>query len=547
VREAQYELARQHELQSEASTSALTAENKVTGLEDSVEAESAEVARQVSRVALLHNRLGKRHVHVKELRHLLCAHSETESALQVHARDLLRTLRGSMAQSEALHLSLEEATEDTETRRVASKAFFSHHDDSLLQLRKRVGDFTLAEAEEHAAFTEDLATASAASSLAAQSLGGSVSDLEAGVAGKTTALAEAIVREVEANSEAAEELLDEAKTAADEAAVMVGQDAAGVDGRLVNIVRDVDASETSLLAWADSTAVAITANGEGLKARASREASNIHEAAASLKHNHEIARAARMDDTAAIETLLGGLEEHSAAGEAQGESAVAAAEAAAKAIESARSKFESAAEGLKTAVAAQREGQVDQVALGEIAAASAAIAEAASRQAQALASDAAVITETNAAIVSMVQEQKATQCALVKAVVSHVSSVLEEQTQILSTRLDAAVAVINERQATMAAANSALSSDIAKTFARLNETCLKSQATVERWSTSDVAAASAIDDSIAFVASAKDAVRGQSLKYVYFYSETCIISRLLKMRLRSLYSTKPAERKPRTF
>lgn len=317
-------------------------------------------------------------------------------------------------------------------------------------------------------------------------------------------LADAISLQVSTNISGAQDSLTAAKVSADETVGVAATLAAGIDGRLVNLSRDLDADETSLLNWSDASAVATTANGEGLRARAGRELSNIREASQGLDARGQEAIMRFDDDAVGMDTLLEGLHAHKQAAKAQAATATAAAESATKALEDSAGRFETTAEALGSALETQERGHAGAApGLEEVAAAMAVIAAATSRQAEALASDAAAISETTAAVVDMVNEQKAKTRSLVEVVVAQVRETLEEQSRALSETLDAAVANLNERLSARAEANSALASVIDQTFTQLHQSCVKTQATMESWSECDRAAITSIKDSIASLSSAQ--------------------------------------------
>ena len=493
VREAQYELARQHEMQKDATARAAAAEEAVAGLEDAFAAEQAEVGRQAGRVSLLHGCLARRHVHVSELRHIVKTRGATEAALQEHLRSVLAALAKSVATSERLHGDLAERASEAEARRRSTRAFMDLASATSAEVRARVGTYVEANGASRAAVVGQLADLSSASAAAAAGLGVGLSSLEA----RTTAAAEALVGAVRCrvaeDARATQQTVDAAAAAAAGVRELVGGEAAGVGDRLASVGRDADASGARLLAWADQTAGALTACADGLAGRAERELREVGHIAAALDSRHGAALACIADEAAGLAQLHKGLGDHSAAAEAQAETAASAAAVSASVLDEARLCFEAAAAALAAAVASQRAGQGDAAALARVAASASAIARAAERSAAALDGQAGDLSAAEAALATLVAEQKAAHQAMVEEVVRSVAACLQGQASALGAKLDAAAEAISGHHRSVADANAGLARHSKEARAVLETAAAETAATVEAWAASDAAAAAAVD------------------------------------------------------
>ena len=504
VREAQYELARQHELQKEASARAAAAEAMVSGLESQVDCEQAEVARQVERVSLLHSHLGRRHVHVSELRHLLGAHVATERALQVHAGDLISSLRSSIDAGAGAQRALETQASEAEARRVESRSFIERSTASLSEIQSRVAAFREEDSVTRATFWSELADSSSSATSNLDSLDNSLAALKARVGGRAIALAQNISDEVSSDATSVKKIISAAAEAAREAEAVAVSEAASVDNELSSTYEDIEVAEASLVGWVQQTDTAVASRAEELAWRADREAAQVAEAASGMAARHSAALNAVADDIVAIDALLEGLAEHSTAGEAQAQSATAAAASSSRALDSARSRFEDAAAALKRVVATQRDGQKDSAVLDQVAAAAAAVSAAAARQAAALATQANEISAAQAAVVSLVAEQKEAHRALVETVVAHVAKTLQEQSNLLFAKLEVAAAAISKPCVAAASSNVVLSSDVSNSFDGILKSCDANKITVEAWASSSGSSASAADQIISELVWAKE-------------------------------------------
>jgi len=496
VREAQYELARQHELQKEASARAASAEDLVGGLEDTIAAEQAAVARADERVALLHRRLGTRHVHVAELRHLLSARTTTENALRSHAESLIGAVRNSISLAESLQSRLEANASEDESRRVDSVAYVAKATAAGDAIRSRSASYLVGHKTARANFAKALTASCEATGTALQGLTQGLDSLKERVAAEASAVAEKVQERVRSDAATATEVLASTAAGSSTVAAAVKADAMRIDTALETLLADTTAAEERLVAWANDTGSAATVHADDLRWRAEQEAALVAEGASAMEERHQAALDAVADDTAAIEMLLGGLAEHAAANKAHSASAAAASAAAANALKEAQEQFRGAAKDLSHTMATRQEEENDTKLLAQLSSAASAISDAATRQTAALSQQAAEVDAAREAVLKLVQEQKEAQATLVESVVAAVRQSVEAQSAAVCSKLDSAAAAVSTKHSALAASNTALATDTAETFAHLASCGEETTATAETWQATEQSSGAVVERTI---------------------------------------------------
>lgn len=423
VREAQFELAKQHELQKEATARAEIAEEVVAGLEEAVEAERIEVSKQKDRVGLLKNNLGKRHVHVSELRHLVGCRRSTEKELTEQANKLIATLRDSVSTSETLQKYNEEVSKDLEERRVESVKFIDATAGELVFIKDQGESHVLSEKAALQSLEEASTHSSASCKQFSENLTQSISKLEKDMKLKAEDMSTNIslfkISMVDKEEENKKQMYKETEVACE----LVVDKANEVDSYLSALLSDISSSESSLVSWAETTCAEQKVKQLSLSDRADTNTITVQTAAEAMEREFAKSLDSIAEDTNTMETLLGDLSEHSAAAQQQAISAGEAEKTGAESLLAVRVSLEEIAATLTDMINEQREGQADKAVLEQISSAATMIAASAQRQASTLITTTEEVQAAQEAILQLVEEQKETHHKLVQTVIEQVTKV----------------------------------------------------------------------------------------------------------------------------
>jgi hypothetical protein len=350
VREAQFELAKQHDLQKEATARAEAAEEVVASLEEAVEAEKQQVYFQKERVGLLRNRLATRHVHVNELRHLVGCRRTTEEALTEQANQLIATLRDSIATAESLHIHNTNVAQDAEERRVQGLDFVGITSQALVTIRNRSESHLLSEEAALKLLEEASLESSASSKQSKENWTNDMLSLEDEMRVKLNIMATNVSTTVNEAAVEEDRSLASASKGSDETCQLVVKKAAEIDNSLSMILSEVSEAESSLVSWASSTCSNVSSMGDELSDRSNSNASTVQSVAKEMEDSFVSSLSVIAKDTSDMDTLLNDLSQHSAAAHQQAESASTAEQTGAESLLSARVSLDEAANTLSMMV-----------------------------------------------------------------------------------------------------------------------------------------------------------------------------------------------------